>query len=449
MDIFNLKTIIFNDIKGLLQKKSFHNQTFHTLQYDLKNFDLSNALPLINHYPFGYFRNKSNTNEHIFIGSVHTIYTGSEFKKINKLISRNEHLTYFGGMRFFTETEPAEEWKEYNPYYFFLPIVHIKRVEQTYQLLVHIPTKITNRQEEEAHFFMNLNEALTFSSTQDSSLGPIIINEKLSPIRDMWEIQVKRCTSIIKNKDIQKIVLSRKKIMEVLHFDNAGIFAKNEHDKNPNVYNFCLALSETKYFYSNTPEKLFLLKKQNLSSDALAGSAPRGINETQDRTIEINLKNCVKDIREHRIVVQKIEEVFKASCDQYEFVNQESILKLEHIQHLHTALNGVLKNEISFQDLLSLFHPTPAVGGVPWKKVKYLLKNFETFDRGFFAAPLGIISKDFTEFCVGIRSLLRNQNDVHIFAGCGLVEGSMPQNEWDETDQKMKNYQGLFNNDAL
>jgi menaquinone-specific isochorismate synthase len=42
------------------------------------------------------------------------------------------------------------------------------------------------------------------------------------------------------------------------------------------------------------------------------------------------------------------------------------------------------------------------------------------------------------EFFVGIRSALMDGDAARVFAGAGIVEGSMPENEFAETELKMR-----------
>lgn len=40
------------------------------------------------------------------------------------------------------------------------------------------------------------------------------------------------------------------------------------------------------------------------------------------------------------------------------------------------------------------------------------------------------------EFCVAIRSAFIEQNKIRVFAGAGIVEGSIPLLEWQEIERK-------------
>ena len=48
---------------------------------------------------------------------------------------------------------------------------------------------------------------------------------------------------------------------------------------------------------------------------------------------------------------------------------------------------------------------------------------------------------------VGIRSCVMESNQLMLFGGAGIVEGSNAESEWQEVDLKLKSYKNLFNNE--
>jgi menaquinone-specific isochorismate synthase len=110
---------------------------------------------------------------------------------------------------------------------------------------------------------------------------------------------------------------------------------------------------------------------------------------------------------------------------------------------LHTSFVAILKPGVSPERILKLLHPTPALGGLPKQRAIDFIREHEPFDRGLYAAPFGIITRDYVDALVCIRSCLINQRQVHIFGGAGIVAGSTSESEWLETDRKMHTYEGL------
>ena len=89
-------------------------------------------------------------------------------------------------------------------------------------------------------------------------------------------------------------------------------------------------------------------------------------------------------------------------------------------------------------DGIHALHPTPAVGGLPTATAMDFIRRHEGFDRGWYAAPVGWLdSQGNGDFLVALRSALIAPRHCHLFAGCGIVEGSQPAGEYEETQIKL------------
>jgi len=78
------------------------------------------------------------------------------------------------------------------------------------------------------------------------------------------------------------------------------------------------------------------------------------------------------------------------------------------------------------------------VGGAPRLSALQGIPELEGFRRGWYAGPVGWINTNGRgEFSVAIRSGLINEERATFYAGCGIVEGSDPDNEWSETELKL------------
>ena len=95
-------------------------------------------------------------------------------------------------------------------------------------------------------------------------------------------------------------------------------------------------------------------------------------------------------------------------------------------------------------EIIHKLHPTPAVGGYPKKQALEAIEEIEPFERGWYAAPVGWVGYDRAEFAVAIRSSLIVKNKVALFAGAGIVSGSQPEAEWEELENKIRNFRQIF-----
>ena len=115
------------------------------------------------------------------------------------------------------------------------------------------------------------------------------------------------------------------------------------------------------------------------------------------------------------------------------------MLRLANLQHARTPLQAKLPIGVHPFDALSALHPTPAMGGSPREKALPLVKKLEGFSRGWYSGIAGWLdSRGRGEFMVPIRCGNISPNELTLYAGAGIVEGSIPSLEKAETDWKLE-----------
>lgn len=206
---------------------------------------------------------------------------------------------------------------------------------------------------------------------------------------------------------------------------------------------FSLSNGQGPVFMGASPERLLSITTsvngKQLTTDALAGSAPRGDNLQTDQLMAENLLNNPKERYEHQVVVEFIVEQLIKLGLKPKFANSPSILRLANIQHLHTPIQASLPHKLKPLTLVNILHPTPAVAGLPRPLASQLLKTTESFDRGLYASPIGWIDANGnSEFIVGIRSALIDGRQARLFAGAGIVAQSNPRSELAEVKLKLQ-----------
>ena len=165
----------------------------------------------------------------------------------------------------------------------------------------------------------------------------------------------------------------------------------------------------------------------------------------------MTLGHCEKDLREVNSVRDFLVRTLQPVCAELDH-SPPFVLQLRHVQHICVPFCAKMTQTGNHcmepaRAALSLLHPTPAVCGAPSDKARKTIRDLESFDRGFYAGPLGYLASDGCEFCVAIRSALIRGPQVAVFAGAGIVRGSTATSEWEEVHVKMKNFVSLFPND--
>ena len=169
-----------------------------------------------------------------------------------------------------------------------------------------------------------------------------------------------------------------------------------------------------------------------------------GESDEDDRRLGEKLLASGKETREHGYVAASTRRVLAELCRTLSGGEQRALVKLARVQHMIARFEGELDDGIGDRDILSALHPTPAVGGVPTDLARQRIAELEQFDRGWYAGPVGWVGCDSAEFAVGIRSALLHGSQLRLFSGAGIVDGSHPDREWDEIENKIGNFLKIF-----
>ena len=254
--------------------------------------------------------------------------------------------------------------------------------------------------------------------------------------RDHYKNLVLTALNEIENGDLEKAVPCRSLFIEEKpEIQKLLASLRNSY---PACATFCISKNGNA-FVGSTPERLASTTGGKLYTAALAGSAPRAADKALDSALSQGLLTSPKEQNEHVLVVEEILRRLTSLGLQPEATQETTILKLNGIQHLFTPIHSQLSSEISLFEAIDALHPTPAVSGHPLKRANELRLKYESFDRGWFAGPIGWLDiLGSGEFRVALRSGLINEKGSTLFAGAGVVNGSDPERELIETDMKLK-----------
>src|SRR5690625_1241909 len=251
-----------------------------------------------------------------------------------------------------------------------------------------------------------------------------------------WKQSVQQAIDEINNERAEKIVLARELRVSLNGAPHIGSILEGLLKTQPTSYIFAIERDEN-CFVGATPERLVRVTGEDVLSTCLAGTAPRGKTADEDEQKRDGLFNDPKNRLEHDHVVQMINEAISPYCNNVNIPQTPTVKTLKNLHHLYTPVTATLKEGRSIFNIVKALHPTPALGGVPRDKALAFIREHESFDRGWFGAPVGWLDhQNNGEFAVAIRSGLIQQNIVSLFAGCGVMGDSNIDEEYEETGVK-------------
>ncbi len=235
---------------------------------------------------------------------------------------------------------------------------------------------------------------------------------------------------------VKKVVISREIKIECDTSVSIESLLKKLMENNPNSFIFAY-FKEGKTFLGATPEILVQKEKEQIMSYALAGTISRSDQE-HDENQRTALLTDPKNRHEHQLVVEGIAKVMKTYTDEV-IIGETTTLALKNLYHLQTRIQAKVNENSSLTDWITRLHPTPALGGYPVQNALEIIARFEKHERGLYAAPFGMMNEQGDGlFVAGIRSALIEGNRVFAYAGCGIVEDSECEDEYWETQNKVK-----------
>lgn len=187
----------------------------------------------------------------------------------------------------------------------------------------------------------------------------------------------------------------------------------------------------------SSPEMLVGVRGTRVWSQALAGSAPvTGDVHTDDR-IATRLAASGKDHAEHAYAARSVADKLASVADITTV--DPRVVRLPRIMHLATDIAGTLREPRTALEVAGIVHPSAAVCGTPPEVALGVIDELEGFDRGRYAGPVGWVdAAGDGEFALALRcgQVSDDGRSIRLFAGGGIVAGSVPNDELAETAQK-------------
>ncbi len=329
-----------------------------------------------------------------------------------------------------------DDWENVAEMTFLIPAIEIIKSVDSIILICNYSEEIMKQEQALERYLSNALSIHQHNNNRNVSLRQI----QMEPNYSDWECNIGQVLNLINKSPLQKLILARKTTFEINN-NHAIIQILIESIKNePQCNIYFQQINNTTAFLSVTPENLYIKKGKHIYCDAIAGTIAKGSSAIQTEQFAKVLQSSQKNINEHQYVVDFLSATLGSLCHTIKISKEKDVLQLAHLQHMHSVLEGTLKENISDFDLLKALHPTPATGGFPKKLGLDLIDKYECFNRGLYTGALGIMSHNFTEIFVGIRSCMIKDTKLFVYTGAGIVKDSQALAEWAELDIKMESY---------
>lgn len=466
--VFPEKKTILKEIKDAFLDADIGSERFFRFEFDIRQHDNIDILSWLNaqkNFVKIYFSDR-NKNEYAGAGVGDIINympyppkyygTGSDkdtmlenaIKTIADRIGLSDKKPrYYGGHAFDLNDSMDSVWNGMGNILFIAPLLELTGNSNGKTLAVNFyynPEKGISK----SQIYEKIEEEISnLDKSEDvCSSGDFLLKKRLDvPEKEKWIRNLNNVKATFQIESISKIVLARKSIFKINNIIDPFIIFNFLKKQNIKTYDFYFQTGESYAFFGCSPELLFHRERNKLVSDAIAGTIPKGKNKKEEKSYADELMSSKKDSEEFGFVFNDIKKELKKICKSITIAREKEILSLSYAQHIRSQFECVLKDDISDYRILKSLHPTPAVGGYPFRNIHKLIKRYENFYRGFYSGPIGWISRDESCFSVAIRSGILDRRSLSVFAGAGIVKKSLPEMEWDEIENKITPFLKLFN----
>jgi len=200
----------------------------------------------------------------------------------------------------------------------------------------------------------------------------------------------------------------------------------------PSSVTFVIGDGHGNAFTGATPETLLRWRAAELTTHAVAGTA-WGARADAELLADPTLR------AEHAAVVRALIAHLRRDCDSVHVADAPRIMRLGPMAHLETPIRAALREGLDVHRTVAHLHPTPAVCGTPRAAAMRWLRQHEPLSRGFYAGHFGWQDAEGDGLsAVAIRCAMIGPERAVLFAGGGIVKGSQPAREWQETERKLR-----------
>ena len=197
---------------------------------------------------------------------------------------------------------------------------------------------------------------------------------------------------------------------------------------------------ENSAILSISPERFLRLVDNKVQSKPIKGTRPRHENAAIDQANADELQNASKDKAENLMIVDLLRNDISRVCTPGS-VKVPALFVIESfpaVHHLVSTVEGELNPKYDANDLLRAAFPGGSITGAPKIRAMDIIEELEPNQRSVYCGSIGYISAcGNMDTSITIRTLVCHQQQIHCWAGGGVVIDSNVDSEYQETYDKV------------
>ncbi|MDQ2890872.1 MAG: chorismate-binding protein [Gemmatimonadota bacterium] len=257
--------------------------------------------------------------------------------------------------------------------------------------------------------------------------------------RDRFIQHVEQIKEYIRAGDCFQCLLAR--CIAVEHdFDSSDLY-RALRALNPSPYMFHLDLDGTE-LVGSSPELLVRFARRRVTVRPIAGTRPRGTTPESDDAMAAELLADEKERAEHVMLVDlgRNDVGRLAEYGTVEVSDFMCVEKYSHVLHIVSQVDGTVRPHTGLADVLRAVFPAGTMTGAPKVRAMQIIDELEPSTRGAYAGAVGYIAwgGERIDLAITIRTCVIANGTASVQAGAGIVADSVPEMEWQETENKAR-----------
>jgi anthranilate synthase component 1 len=283
-----------------------------------------------------------------------------------------------------------------------------------------------------------LREPGTLPPLALAEMAPAALGRSTYP-REKFLRDVERIREYIFAGDCFQALLARR-IELPLDFDPTALY-RALRALNPSPYMYHLSLDGLE-LVGSSPELLVRVADDRVTVRPIAGTRPRGGTPSDDERLAAELLGDEKERAEHIMLVDlgRNDVGRVAEPGSVRVSELMSVERYSHVLHIVSQVDGALPRGASALDVFRATFPAGTMTGAPKVRAMEIIDELEPERRGPYAGAIGLIAAGDRrmDLAITIRTCVMADGVASVQAGAGIVADSIPEREWEETENKAR-----------
>lgn len=253
-----------------------------------------------------------------------------------------------------------------------------------------------------------------------------------------FKAAVERSKQYIFDGDIMQVVLSQR-MSQPFPAQPLSLY-RALRSINPSPYMFYYDMGDH-HVVGSSPEILARLEGNTVTVRPIAGTRPRGHDMQHDAALAEELLADPKELAEHLMLIDlgrnDIGRV--AEHGTVKLTDKMVIERYSHVMHIVSNVEAQLKPGLSAMDVLKATFPAGTVSGAAKVRAMEIIDELEPSKRGIYAGAVGYLGfNGDMDVAIALRTAVVKDQTLYVQAGAGIVADSVPESEWQETQNKAR-----------